>query len=113
MTAAGSDTTPHYVVIGDNPLAYRLTRALSTRYNGTVTVLVPDRTSRYAQDMGALKGVDLVEAERVDEAALTTAGADHAAAAALVDQDDGTNVAYALLLRERWPGLQVVVRIFD
>ncbi|GAB2479130.1 hypothetical protein GCM10027063_21030 [Promicromonospora xylanilytica] len=113
MTAAGSDTSPHYVVIGDNPLAYRLTRALSTRYKGTVTVLVPDRTSRYAQDMGALTGVDLVEAERVDEAALTTAGADHAAAAALVDQDDGTNVAYALLLRERWPGLQVVVRIFD
>jgi Trk K+ transport system NAD-binding subunit len=113
MTAAGPGTNTHYVVIGDNPLAYRLTRALSTRYKGTVTVLVPDRTSRYAQDMGALDGVDLVETERVDEATLKAAGADHAAAAALVEQDDGANVALALLLRERWPGLHVVVRIFD
>jgi Trk K+ transport system NAD-binding subunit len=118
------------VVVGDNPLAYRLTRALSTRFRGTVSVLVRDRTSRYAQDMlglnldddgrpkrdgdgNLLELVCVFETERVDKPSLEVAGADRAAAAALVDQDDGANVALALLLRESWPGLHVVVRIFD
>ena len=113
MTDAGQGTHAHYVVIGDNPLAYRLTRALSTRFKGTVTVIVPDATSRYAQEMSAVDGVTLLEAGRIDEEALTDAGADRAAAAALVHQDDGGNVALALLLREAWPELHVVVRIFD
>ncbi|WP_285103652.1 NAD-binding protein [Promicromonospora sp. MEB111] len=113
MTAAGPVTRAHYVVVGDGPLAFRLTRALSTRFRGTVAVLVPDRTSRYAQEMAVLDGVDVLGAERVDERALLAAGTDRAAAAALVDQDDGGNVALALLLRETWPALHVVVRIFD
>ncbi|MFI2486429.1 potassium channel family protein [Promicromonospora kroppenstedtii] len=113
MTDASSGTRAHYVVVGDGPLAFRLTRALASRFRGTVTVVVPDRASRYAQDMVALDDVDLVEADRVDEEALQAAGVERAAAAALVDQDDGGNVALALLLRERWPGLRVVVRIFD
>lgn len=101
------------MVVGDNPLAYRLARTLSSRFQGTVTAVVPDATSRYAVEMAALDDVDVVEAQRVDEAALEAAHADDAAAAALVDQDDGGNVALALLLRERWPTLRVVVRIFD
>lgn len=113
MTEAGPGTHAHYVVVGDGPLAFRLTRALSTRYRGTVSVILPDRTSRYAQEMESLDRVDLVETDRVDEKALTAAGADRAHAAALVDQDDGGNVALALLLREAWPALHVVVRIFD
>jgi Trk K+ transport system NAD-binding subunit len=113
MTDAGPGTRAHYVVVGDSPLAYRLTRALSTRFGGTVAVLVPDRTSRYAQEMDAFDGVELIETNRVDEESLAMAGAGRAAAAALVDQDDGGNVAMALLLRETWPGLHVVVRIFD
>jgi Trk K+ transport system NAD-binding subunit len=113
MTDAGPGTRAHYVVVGDSPLAYRLTRALSTRFGGTVTVLVPDRTSRYGQEMEALDGVDLLETDRIDEESLAAAGASRAAAAALVDQDDGGNVALALLLRETWPTLHVVVRIFD
>jgi Trk K+ transport system NAD-binding subunit len=113
MTDVGPGTHAHYVVVGDGPLAFRLTRALSTRYRGTVSVIVPDRTSRYAQEMESLDQVVLVEADRVDEKVLTAAGADRATAAALVDQDDGGNVALALLLREAWPALHVVVRIFD
>jgi hypothetical protein len=100
MTDAGPGTRAHYVVVGDSPLAYRLTRALSTRFGGTVAVLVPDRTSRYAQEMDAFDGVELIETNRVDEESLAMAGAGRAAAAALVDQDDGGNVALALLLRE-------------
>ncbi|MEU4384028.1 NAD-binding protein [Promicromonospora sp. NPDC023805] len=113
MTDVGPGTHAHYVVVGDGPLAFRLTRALSTRYRGTVSVILPDRTSRYAQEMESLDRVTLVEADRVDEKVLTAAGADRATAAALVDQDDGGNVALALLLREAWPALHVVVRIFD
>jgi Trk K+ transport system NAD-binding subunit len=114
MTDAGlPGTHAHYVVVGDNPLAYRLTRALSTRFRGTVTVIVPDGASRYAQEMRAVEGVTILEAERVDEEAFAEAGAGRASAAALVHQDDGGNVALALLLREVWPQLHVVVRIFD
>ena len=119
MTDAVPGTNAHYVVVGDNPLAYRLTRALSTRFRGTVTVVVQDRTSRYAQDMLAINQdleiavVTLFETDRVDEDSLRAAGADRAAAAALVNQDDGANVALALLIRESWPELHVVVRIFD
>lgn len=111
--AAQPSMHAHYVVVGDNPLAYRLTRALSTRFKGTVTVLVADGTSRYAQEMRALDRVAILEAERIDEEALAEAGAGRASAAALVHQDDGGNVALALLLREAWPELHVVVRIFD
>ena len=113
MTDVGPGTHAHYVVVGDGPLAFRLARALSTRFRGTVSVVVPDRSSRYAQEMAALDRVELVETDRVDEKVLTTAGAGRATAAALVDQDDGGNVALALLLREAWPALHVVVRIFD
>lgn len=119
MTDAAPGTSAHYVVIGDNPLAYRLTRALSTRFRGTVTVVVPDVTSRYAQEMLAINRdrdrevVTLLGTDRVDEKALKAAGVERAAAAALVNQDDGANVALALLLRESWPELHVVVRIFD
>ncbi|HEV6955132.1 MAG TPA: NAD-binding protein [Promicromonospora sp.] len=104
---------PHYLVVGDGPLAYRLTRALSTRFRGTVTVLLPDATTRYAHQMADLPAVEVRAAERVDEVALAAAGAGRAASAALVEQDDGGNVALALLLREKWPELHVVVRIFD
>ncbi|MCP2265739.1 NAD-binding protein [Promicromonospora thailandica] len=113
MTDATPGTRAHYVVVGDGALALRLTRALGTRFRGTVAVLVPDRTSRYAQQMADLPAVEVLEAARVDEGALTAAGADRALSAALVDQDDGGNVALALLLREKWPRLHVVVRIFD
>ncbi|WP_369373736.1 NAD-binding protein [Promicromonospora sp. Populi] len=113
MTAPGPGTNAHYVVVGAGALAFRLTRALSTRFSGTVTVVVPDRNFRYAVEMDALDRVDLVVADRVDEKVLTAAGADRAVAAALVDQDDGGNVSLALLLREAWPELHVVVRIFD
>lgn len=130
MTDAVPGTNAHYIVVGDNPLAYRLTRALSTRFRGTVIVVVPDRTSRYALEMLALNNdedgnpkldgdgqllnlVSLLETDRVDEKLLEAAGADRAAAAAIVNQDDGANVALALLFRERWPNLHVVVRIFD
>ena len=53
MTDAGPGTNAHYVVVGDGPLAFRLTRALSTRFGGTVTVVVPDRSSRYALELDA------------------------------------------------------------
>src|SRR5690606_19408500 len=101
------------LVVGDGPLAYRLTRALSTRFRGTVTVLLPDATTRYAHQMADLPAVEVRAAERVDEVAIAAAGAGRAASAALVEQDDGGNVALALLLREKWPELHVVVRIFD
>lgn len=103
----------HFVVCGDRALAYRVTLALSTRYQGTVSVVVPDPAGTYAVLMAALPHVEVVEAERADAAALERAGANHADAVALLQQDDGGNVDTALLVDERWPDVRLVVRIFD
>ncbi|MCF4121914.1 NAD-binding protein [Antribacter sp. KLBMP9083] len=103
----------HFVVCGDNPLAYRVTLALCTRYEGTVRVVLADPASTYAVLMAGLPHVEVVAAERADAAALERAGAAHADAVALLQQDDGGNVDTALLVDERWPGTRLVVRIFD
>ncbi|WP_164545245.1 potassium channel protein [Antribacter gilvus] len=103
----------HFVVCGDNPLAYRVSYALSTRYEGTVAVVVPDVTGRYAALMAALRGVELVQSAAPDADALRRAGAGRAEAVALLDQDDGANVDTALLVDEHWPEVRQVVRIFD
>lgn len=103
----------HFVVCGDTALAYRVTLALSTRYEGAVSVVLADPASPYGVLMAALPHVETVASERADAAALERAGAGRADAVALLQQDDGGNVDTALLVDDRWPGTRLVVRIFD
>lgn len=113
MTNSGG-TRRHFVVCGDSPLAYRVAQSLSTRYEGDVTVIMPDRNSRYGRWIDSLPPVvKVVEAPRPDERALLAAGIATADAVALLDQDDGGNIETALRVHEMMPGLRLVVRFFD
>jgi Trk K+ transport system NAD-binding subunit len=102
-----------FIVCGDGPLAYRVTFALSTRYQGDVTVLLPSAETSYGTRMAAMEHVRVLESARPDKAALDQAGIAEADAVALLDQDDGGNIETALLVHELRPGLRLVVRFFD
>ena len=102
-----------FIVCGDSPLAYRVTLALSTRYDGDVTVVLPYAESKYGARMAAMDHVQVVESTRPDADALTAAGVGTADAVALLDQDDGGNIETALLVHELRPGLRLVIRFFD
>lgn len=104
---------PHFIVCGGGPLAYRVTFALSTRYQGDVTVILPDAAGQHATKMGALDDVRIVVSARPDAAALESASIETASAVALLDQDDAGNVETALLVNELRPGLRLIVRFFD
>ncbi|WP_454857302.1 NAD-binding protein [Promicromonospora soli] len=114
MTNSGG-ARRQFIVCGDGPLAFRVTLALSTRYEGDVTVILPYAESKYGARMAALNPdhIRVVEFTRPDAEALDTAGIDTADAVALLDQDDGGNIETALLVHEMRPGLRLVVRFFD
>ncbi|GAB2469277.1 NAD-binding protein [Promicromonospora xylanilytica] len=113
MPSSTRSRRPHFVVCGGGPLAYRVTFALSTRYQGDVTVILPDAASEHATKMGTLDGVRIVVSARPDTAALERASIGTACAVALLDQDDAGNIETALLVNELRPGLRIVVRFFD
>ena len=102
-----------FIVCGDGPLAYRVTFALSTRYQGAVTVILPYGGSKYGMRMAEMEHVRVLESTRPDTEALKKAGIGAADAVALLDQDDGGNIETALLVHELHPGLRLVIRFFD
>lgn len=104
---------PHFIVCGGGPLAYRVTFALSTRYQGVVTVILPDAASKHAAKMGALDDVRIEVSAKPDAEALRRASIETASAVALLDQDDAGNIETALLVNELRPGLRLIVRFFD
>ncbi|MBL0885672.1 NAD-binding protein [Myceligenerans indicum] len=113
MVIATRRHRPQFVVCGDGPLAFRVSYALSTRYQGDVTVILPSADSRHGARTAALDHVRIVEAARPDDAALRRARIDDADAVALLDQDDAGNIETALLVNELKPGVRLVVRFFD
>ena len=108
-----ASTRPQFIICGDGPLAYRVALALSTRYGGDVTVILPYAGSRHGELMSTLDHVEIIESVRPDDGALARAGLAEADAVALLDQDDGGNIETALLLNELRPGIRLVVRFFD
>ncbi|MBE1876819.1 NAD-binding protein [Myceligenerans pegani] len=113
MVIAKRQRRPQFVVCGDGPLAFRVSFALSTRYQGDVTVILPDAGSKHGAQMAALDHVTVVESLRPDTAAFRRARLDDADAVALLDQDDAGNIETALLVNELKPGVRLVVRFFD
>lgn len=107
-----SDNRPHYIVCGQDPLAYHLVNALSP---GTVrvTVIVPPGRRPAGPDVTAIRGVRSVRAERVDEDVLRAAGLTGAAGLALMQQDDVGNIHIALTAQEIAPDVRVVMRMFN
>jgi Trk K+ transport system NAD-binding subunit len=104
---------PHCVVCGDNPLAFRLVDELISRYGMDVTVIRPPAEDREGPNAATLPRVTIVESARPTEEAFAEANLAHAAALALVAQDDAGNIDAALLAEEINPGLRIVVRMFN
>ncbi len=103
----------HFIVCGDDPLAHRLVEELVLRYHRPVTVIMASRLANHGPQIAALAGVRVVEAERLDAAALKAARIDSAEALALVRQDDVGNLHAALQAQELNPQLRLVLRMFN
>src|SRR5215470_14498354 len=103
----------HFVVCGDNPLAYRLAVELRERYDAHVTAIVPPGQSVWAERIASIPMVDIVVTERIDARAFERAHLSGADALALANQDDGGNIDAALVAQEIKPGIRIVLRMFN
>ncbi|MEU1889156.1 NAD-binding protein [Micromonospora rifamycinica] len=111
------DPRPHYVVCGDDPLTYWVVRALlgTELAHGRVriTLVVPERRRSDGPDGRDVDGVQVVRADRLDEATFRRAGLAGADGLALLHQDDVGNMHAALCAQEVEPQLRLVVRMFN
>ncbi|MFH9012629.1 potassium channel family protein [Streptomyces sp. NPDC017943] len=130
------------IVCGDDGLAHRLAAELRGVYGEQVTLVVPPSGRRVRQPVvgraraasaalldrvsaavnragtggagGEPAGIEqVVEAAEVTEAVLGEAGAERAAALALVYDDDETNIRAALTARRLNPRLRLVLRLYN
>jgi len=108
---SGNRDSPRFVVLGDNPLAYRLVSELVSRFDAEVAVVLGHRHHNQGPKMAALPGVRLVEARHPDEAALRAAGVADAHAMALVDTDEVESVHAALAAQDLNPAIRLVIRM--
>ncbi|WP_422754373.1 NAD-binding protein [Micromonospora sp. WMMD708] len=111
------DPRPHYVVCGNDPLAYWVVRALlgTDMAHGRVriTLVVPERRRSEGPDGRDVDGVQVVRADRLDEDTFRRAGLAGADGLALLHQDDVGNMHAALCAQEVEPRLRLVVRMFN
>ncbi|MFD2767593.1 potassium channel protein [Micromonospora eburnea] len=114
---ANGDVHPHYVVCGSDPLAYWVVRSLLATESSTgrvrVTLVVPERRRTEGPDGRDIEGVQVVLADRLDEAAFRRAGLAGADGLALLHQDDVGNMHAAFCAQEVEPRLRLVVRMFN
>jgi Trk K+ transport system NAD-binding subunit len=105
--------SPHFVVCGDNPLAYRLVEELVTQIGDEVTVILPSIERNYGPRIASLPKVRVIEAPELSEGAFRAAGVEQASAVALVNQDDVGNIHAALRAQELNSELRLVIRFFN
>ncbi|RKN38923.1 potassium channel protein [Micromonospora endolithica] len=112
----GPDVRTHYVICGQDPLAYWVVRALlATEVPAgrlRITLVVPERRRSEGPDGRDIEGVDVIRADRLDEATFRRAGLVGADGLALLHQDDVGNMHAALCAQEVEPRLRLVVRMF-
>lgn len=104
---------PHFVVCGDNPLAYRLVKELTARSSERVVVILPSAHRNHGPQIAARPGVEIIEAEQLSNETLQAADLAQARAVALVAQDDVGNLHAALRAGELRPDIRLVVRMFN
>ncbi|MEO3779125.1 NAD-binding protein [Micromonospora sp. B11E3] len=108
---------PHYVVCGSDPLAYWVVRALLATElefgRVRITLVVPERRRSDGPDGRDVDGIQVVRADRLDEATFRRAGLAGADGLALLHQDDVGNMHAALCAQEVEPRLRLVVRMFN
>jgi len=106
-------TGSHFIVCGDNPLAYRIARELTDRYGQYVVVLLADKLRNHGPQIAALPGVIVREHAALTSEALADAGVATARAMALVGPDDLANFHGALRAQELSPELRLVVAAYN
>ncbi|GAA3388790.1 potassium channel family protein [Streptomyces roseoviridis] len=108
----------HMVVCGDDGLARRLAAELREVYRRRVVLLVTagapaDQVAAPGADPGGGQPPHEMAAPAPTREALLRAGADRAAALALLYEDDETNLRAALAARRLNPALRLVVRMYN
>jgi Trk K+ transport system NAD-binding subunit len=103
----------HFVVCGDNSLAYRITQELTSRYGKAVTVILPSQREKSGPLIAALPGVTVLERSELTSEAFTDAGVQSASALALAWQDDVGNFHAGLRAQELNPALRLVLAVFN
>jgi Trk K+ transport system NAD-binding subunit len=106
-------TGSHFIVCGDNPLAYRIARELTDRYGQYVVALLADKLRNHGPQITALPGVIVREHAELTSEALADAGVATARAMALVGPDDLANFHGALRAQELSPDLRLVVAAYN
>jgi Trk K+ transport system NAD-binding subunit len=106
------DPRPHYVVCGQDPLAFHLVNEL-LKESVRVTVVVPPRRRADGPDIRTITGIRVVKAERLDEPTLRAAGLVGASGLALMHQDDVGNIHAAFCAQDVAPDVRVVMRMFN
>jgi Trk K+ transport system NAD-binding subunit len=104
--------TPHYVVCGSDPLAYRVVAELIAS-EARVTVIIPTRRRADGPDIAGVKGIRILRADRLNEDTFRAAGLAGADGLALMQQDDVGNIHAALCAQEVEPRVRVVMRMFS
>jgi Trk K+ transport system NAD-binding subunit len=108
-----SVTGSHFIVCGDNPLAYRIARDLTRRYGQSVVVILADKMNNHGPQIVALPGVTVREHAGLTTEAFTDADVGSARAMALVGPDDLANFHAALRAQELSPDLRLVVAAYN
>jgi len=108
-----STTGSHLIVCGDNPLAFRIARELTTRYGETVTVIVADKLKNHGPRISALPGVTVIEGPGLTSEAFSAADIATARALALAGPDDLGNFHAALRAQDLNSDLRLVVAAYN
>ena len=106
-------TGSHFIVCGDNPLAYRIARELTRRYDEAVVVILADKLKNHGPQIAALPGVTVHEHAGLTSEAFAGADVASARAMALVGPDDLENFHAALRAQELSPDLRLVVAAYN
>src|ERR1700744_3650340 len=104
-----SATGSPFVVCGDNPPEYRITRELTRRYGEEVVVLLADKLRNHGPQIAELPGGAVREDAGLTGEAFADGGIHTARAMALVGPEDLDNFHAALRAQELNPGLRLVV----
>ncbi len=106
-------TGSHFIVCGDNPLAYRIARELTRRYGEAVVVILADKLKNHGPQIAALPGVTVHEHAGLTSEAFADADVASARALALVGPDDLENFHAGLRAQELSPDLRLVVAAYN
>ncbi|WP_434741923.1 potassium channel family protein [Micromonospora sp. SH-82] len=114
---ANGDPRPHYVICGQDALAYHVVKGLlDTEQRADtvrVTVVVPHRRRSDGPDVRSIRGVRVVKADRLDEATFRRVGLAGAEGLALLSQDDVGNIHAGYCAQAVEPRLRLVLRMFN